>query len=144
MTTTEKVAYLKGLADGLNIDKASAEGKLFSAIIDVLDDLALSMEDLTDQIDAVDEDLGDLEEYVYEDDDDFCSGDCEGCDGCDGFGEFEEDSLYEIECPACHEIIYFDEELFDDDDDSIECPNCGTVLELDDIALEDEDDEDED
>ena len=143
MTTTEKVAYLKGLADGLNIDKASAEGKLFSAIIDVLDDLALSMEDLTDQIDAVDEDLGDLEEYVYEDDDDFCSGDCEGCDGCDGFGEFEEDSLYEIECPACHEIIYFDEELFDDDDDSIECPNCGTVLELDDIALEDDEEDDD-
>ncbi len=142
MTTTEKVAYLKGLADGLNVDKTSAEGKLFSAIIDVLDDLALSVEDLTDQIDAIDLDLSDLEEYVYEEDEDeFCDGDCEGCEGCDGFGEFEEDALYEFECPACHEIVYFDEELFDGEDDAIECPNCGTVLELDAMG-EDEEDED--
>ena len=136
MTTTEKVAYLKGLADGLNIDKASAEGKLFSAIIDVLDDLALDVEDLTDQIDAIDLDLSDLEEYVYEEDEDFC----EGCEGCDGYGDFEEEALYEFECPACHEIVYFDEELFDGEDDAIECPNCGTVLELD--AMAEEDDED--
>lgn len=138
MTTPEKVAYLKGLADGLNLDKNSAEGKLFSAIIDVLDDLALSVEDLTDQIDAVDEDLEMLEEYVYEgDEDDFCDGDCDGCEGCDGFNE---EAVYEIECPACHEIVYFDEELFEEDD-AFECPNCGTVLEMGDIIIEDEEDD---
>lgn len=140
MTTPEKVAYLKGLADGLNVDKNSAEGKLFTAIIDVLDDLALSVEDITDQMDAIDLDLTDLEEYVYEEED-FCDADCEGCEGCDGYGDFEEDALYEFECPACHEIVYFDEELFEGDDDSIECPNCGTVLALDAIGEDEEEDD---
>ena len=137
---TEKVAYLQGLAEGLDIKEDSKEGKLMLAIIDVLDDLALDVEDLTDQIDAIDLDLSDLEEYVYEEDEDFCEGDCEGCEGCDGYGDFEEEALYEFECPACHEIVYFDEELFDGEDDAIECPNCGTVLELD--AMAEEDDED--
>ena len=36
MTASEKVAYLKGLAEGLDIDKKSKEGKLFAAIIDTL------------------------------------------------------------------------------------------------------------
>ena len=30
MTASEKVAYLKGLAEGLDIDKKSKEGKLFA------------------------------------------------------------------------------------------------------------------
>ena len=46
MGITEKVAYLKGLAEGLGLDKDSKEGKLFAAIIDVLDDMALEIEDL--------------------------------------------------------------------------------------------------
>ena len=37
MTITEKVAYLKGLADGLDLDKdPSKEGKLIAKIIDIL------------------------------------------------------------------------------------------------------------
>ena len=40
MEISEKVAYLKGLAEGLNLDTESKEGKLIAAIIDVLDDMA--------------------------------------------------------------------------------------------------------
>ena len=37
MTISEKVAYLKGLADGLDLDQeTSKEGKLIAKIIDVL------------------------------------------------------------------------------------------------------------
>ena len=32
MTITEKAAYIKGLAEGLELDKDSKEGKLFAAI----------------------------------------------------------------------------------------------------------------
>ena len=81
MGITEKVAYLKGLADGLNLDKDSKEGKLFAAIIDVLDDMALEIEDmqelqmeLSEGLDAVSDDLEDIEDIVYEeweDDDDY-------------------------------------------------------------------------
>ena len=36
MSVSEKVAYLKGLMDGLDFDKDQKEGKLFTAIIDAL------------------------------------------------------------------------------------------------------------
>ena len=36
MTVTEKVAYLKGLAEGLGIEEDSKEGKLLKAVMDGL------------------------------------------------------------------------------------------------------------
>ena len=69
MTVTEKVSYLKGLAEGLGIDENEKNGKVIKAIIDVLDDLAFTVADLEDgfdelieQVDAIDEDLGSLED----------------------------------------------------------------------------------
>ena len=66
MTITEKVAYLKGLMEGLDLDKTTKEGKILSAMADILEDIALTVADNCDQIDAIDEDLESLEEYVYE------------------------------------------------------------------------------
>ena len=47
MGISEKVAYLKGLMEGMNLNADSNEGKLFLAIADVLDEIALEVEDLT-------------------------------------------------------------------------------------------------
>ena len=138
MTVTEKVAYLKGLVEGLDFDKNDKETKVINAVLDVLEDLALAVSDLddemvvvTEQLDAVDEDLADLEEIFYEEYDD-CDCDCD-CDcGCD-------DGLYEVECPTCGEMIYFDEEIILDG--KAECPACGEVLEFEehcDCCAEDE------
>lgn len=44
MEITEKVAYLKGLAEGMELDTEKKEGKLLAAIIDVLDDIALEID----------------------------------------------------------------------------------------------------
>lgn len=129
MTVTEKVAYLKGLVEGLDFDKDDKETKVINAVLDVLEDLALAVSDLddemelvTEQLDAVDEDLADLEEIFYDECDDCdCDDDCDCCD-CD-------DEMYEVECPACGEMIYFDEEIILDGE--AECPNCGEVLEFD-------------
>ena len=46
MTTSEKVAYLKGLAEGLGFDKESKEGRILDAILDILEDVAHDIEDL--------------------------------------------------------------------------------------------------
>jgi len=84
MTVSEKAAYLKGLADGLEIGKDTKEGKLFDAIIDLLSDMAEDLEDLGDavielgeEIDAVSDDLEDVEDFIFneddEDDDEACS-----------------------------------------------------------------------
>lgn len=123
MTISEKVAYIKGLADGLVLDDNNKQDKVLKAIIDVLDDIALTVEDLEDncaelgeQLDAVDEDLAALEDVVYEEDDDDCCCDCE-------------DDMYEVECPNCHDLIYVDEDMLCEE--SIDCPNCGTKLEFD-------------
>ena len=43
MKLTEKAAYLKGLADGLEYDKTTKEGKLIAALIDLTEALADSI-----------------------------------------------------------------------------------------------------
>ncbi|HZJ77234.1 MAG TPA: hypothetical protein VFD52_00330 [Clostridia bacterium] len=121
MTVTEKAAYLKGLAEGINLEESKPETKIIKAMLDVIDDLALSVSDLEDelaivseQIDAVDEDLDEIESYVYED--------------MDYYSENEED-FYEVECPACHEVICVDGDILEEG--SINCPNCDELLEFD-------------
>lgn len=130
MTVTEKVAYLKGLVEGLDFDADKKETKVINAVLDVLEDLALAVSDLddemvvvTEQLDAVDEDLADLEEIFYEECDD-CDCDCDDCD-CDC--DCDED-MYEVECPNCGELIYFDEEIIFEG--KADCPACGEVLEF--------------
>ena len=127
MTITEKVAYLKGLAEGLAIDESKPEAKLINAIIDVLDDMALTVSDLEDgldlfseQLDAVDEDLDELEGFVYEDLDDCCCDDC-----CD---DEDEEEYYDVECPSCGEVICVDGDILEEG--SINCPKCNELLEF--------------
>ena len=141
MTTIEKVAYLKGLFEGMEIDESTKEGKLLKAVVEVLGELAedhADLEDyvaeLTEQVDAVDEDLSSLEDVGYEELDDECDGDCEGCDGCDDL----DDDLYDVTCPSCKESFEVDEETLLDG--GVDCPNCGEHLEFD---IEDDEDEDE-
>lgn len=136
MTVSEKVAYLKGLAEGMQLDTEKNEGKLLAAIIEVLGEITDEIDSLDDaqielaeQLDAVDEDLSALEDIIYEDDE--CE-DCEGCDGCDyddDYDEFDDDEVYEVTCPKCNDVIYLDAEMLEEG--GIDCPNCGTDLEFD-------------
>ena len=145
MTISEKVAYLKGLADGLDLDKEpSKEGKLIAKIIDVLEDVGLAVEDMESEIEAIGdvldevaEDVSDLETVVFEDfddedeDDDFlCSGACPA--NLEDLG----DDFFEIECPECGEDIVIDESVLDVGE--VSCPNCGSRFSMD-LVDEDED-----
>ena len=130
MTIIEKAAYLKGLAEGLNLGKDTAEAKLIGALIDIVGDLAKAqsetdedLEYLNDYVEELDEDLGALEEEVYDLDDDCCcdDDDCD-CDCCDCCGDEE----FEVTCPACGETIVFDG-LTDPEEDMV-CPNCHEKL----------------
>lgn len=149
MTASEKVAYLKGLAEGLGVSAEDKCGKLTLAMIDVLESLANDVEDLeantadlADAIDDIGEDMayledmciGDLEddEDDYDDDDD---NECSGCPGCSGDSDEQE---YEVTCPQCGEVITVYES--DLDFGSILCTRCGADLEFD---LDEEDDEDD-
>ena len=142
MTTAEKVAYLKGLMEGMNIDRESNEGKLFSVIADILNDVALDIEelesdifDLGEDVDAISDDLSDVEDYLFEDDDD---DDDDYDDDDEDYDEDEEPLFFEVTCPACENTITVDEDVVNLG--AIQCPNCGEMLEFE----FDEDDEEED
>lgn len=127
MTISEKVAYLKGLAEGLDLDTTkSKEGKLISVMIGILEEVGLSIEDLEDntaalgeEIDAISEDLSDVEEIVYDEDEDD-----------------EDDDFFEVECPNCGAEIDIDEDILDQG--TVECPACGEKFVIDLCDDEDE------
>ncbi len=135
---TEKAAYIKGLAAGLELDETTKEGKVLAALLELVEDLTADLAEIHKDIDEIDDDLNDLSDYVEEldddlqsvedfldeepydededeDEDDECDGDCDNCDGCDG-------DYYEIVCPSCGETVCFDEEL---DPENLICPACG-------------------
>ncbi|MBQ6333306.1 MAG: hypothetical protein IJI34_11180 [Clostridia bacterium] len=120
---SEKVAYLDGLMEGLNIQE-DKYAKIFTAIVDALDLIAEEISDhedtLADLDDSVEEIFENLDEY-----DDFLYGD----EDEDEEDEFDEDDFFEIVCPNCGETIYFDQDMLDTPDGLI-CPNCNEPIEL--------------
>lgn len=139
MTISERVAYLKGLAEGLELSSDSKEGKVIAGMLEALEDIANELADMTDRLDVLDEDLADVEDIVYDDEDDDYDFDDD---------DEDDDGVYEFECPNCHETVYFDDSLFegdDDDDFELECPACGAkldgVFEFEDEDGDDQDDE---
>ena len=135
MGISEKIAYLKGLMEGMNVDTESNEGKLFAAVVDVLDEIALEVEDLTDEVMELGDGLDVISDDVYDewDDDD---------DDDDDDEEDEEEECYATTCPECEEEIFFDDTMLEDGE--IICPNCGAKLEFDLSDLADAADEDKD
>lgn len=127
MTISEKVAYLKGLAEGLDLDTTkSKEGKLISVMIGIMEELAMSVEDLEqnalnlgEEIDVLSDDLADVEEVVYDEDEDY------------------DDDWFEVECPSCGADIVVDEDALSEGE--VECPSCGTRYAME-LTEDDEED----
>ena len=150
---TEKLSYIQGLCEGLELDGATKEGKVLLAIVDLLDDvtdtvsqLDSDVDQIYDEIDAIDEDLTDVEDALLyddedEDDEDECSCGCghhhhdEEEDDEDLTDLYDEENpLYVLTCPYCGEEVYMDEEtLFslDEETPAYDCPHCGERIELD-------------
>ena len=98
MSINEKAAYLKGLADGLEIDNTTKEGKLIAALIDLtqelcaavemldtdMDEVACELEELREYIEEIDEDLSDVEDFL---DEECCCEDDEDHDDLDEYGD---------------------------------------------------------
>ena len=118
MNMSERVAYLRGLAEGMELDTEKKEGKLFFAVLDTLETAAAELaalraenEALSEALDAVNSDLEDVEEIVF-----------------DGEPDGEGEECYATTCPACQETVYFDETVLDEG--GVECPYCGEKLEF--------------
>ena len=137
MTISEKAAYLKGLMDGLNLDTEKAEGKMISAMVELLCDVTKRLSDveettiaISDELDEIEEDLDAIEDFIMDVEDDCdccCGGDCD-CDDCDCECDCDCDEvIYEAEC-ACGNIVEFDEDTLEQG--SIVCDKCGETLEF--------------
>lgn len=130
MTVTERVAYLKGLFEGLGIDGEKKEGKVLKGMLDTLEELAYTVTDLEqqnaelmDELDEIYEDLSAIEEDL----------------GMDNDFDTPDENLYQVICPTCDENIYIDDEMLAEG--SIRCPACGEALEFDLSALDEDYDE---
>lgn len=113
----DKVAHLKEMAGGLKVGESQEYGNLLNSIIEALDVLTGEVEKLDsqqvkmqEQVNTIDEDLGTLEEEVY---------DSEDYDG----------ELIEITCPHCEEVISFTEDAISEEGE-VECPDCHKTFEV--------------
>lgn len=117
MNLTEKAAYIRGLAEGMELPD-SKEGRIIKELLTLVSELAEEVHDidesvmeLGDELDGLAEEVGDL--YDLEDED-----------------EDEDEDLYEITCPDCGEKIFLDyDELCEEP--SVTCPACGADICID-------------
>ena len=120
---TNRAAYLKGLAEGMRLDKETNEGRLLSEIIDFLNDAAAEINAIdneqgfiADKIDDMDEEIEVIGNEVFDEfyDDDY---------------DDDDDNEFSIRCQECGEdICVTDDDLMEGE---VVCPNCGTEIEFD-------------
>lgn len=118
------LSYIQGILEGDEKHHQHVEYKAVHRLLDIVDQLVEAVEqldrrqlELEEYVEAIDEDLNDLELLVYEDDD---------------FDE-EFDEPVHVICPECGEDVVVEEEDLENDSIELLCPKCNTVLELKDI-----------
>lgn len=120
----ERVSYLQGLTEGLEVRDQSKEGRVINSIIEVLgevvdslDTLWLEHQRLEDFTESIDEEISLLE-----------GGDIDVSD--------EEDEI-EVTCPRCHDVVCFSADVMDDDDIvEVTCPNCEEIVYVNDGSFD--------
>lgn len=133
-----RISYLRGLADGMDVGTTSREGKILTELIHLLDDmyaevkeLHVRVEETEEYVEAIDEDLEDLELLLYDDADELYETvtDCDEHEldnQYDDYYDLDDDdeayayenrnddrahleTSYQIECPSCDEVIFLHE-----------------------------------
>ena len=156
MKLTEKIAYMKGLLDGMELDGSTKEGKAILQMAEVMeemgvyiDDLQSQVDELTELCDLLDHDLGDVESDLYcddgderefsddddeeDDDEDFEIGQVLPADYDDyAYEDDDEEEFdevqYVVNCPSCDETVSLSERQLEEG--SMVCPHCGELLEF--------------
>lgn len=129
---SEKVSYLQGLSEGLNISDGNPQGKIITGILGVLDDISGILVDMRSEfsivkeyIESIDDDLFELEEN-FKQDKNVVELTCDNCgeELCFDADLVEDDDVIEIICPRCNEVVFINDGSFDYDysdyDDEVE------------------------
>lgn len=114
LTVKERIAYVRGLIEGADAFSRDEKGRtiwenlllICDALADTVQELEASQEEMETYLEAVDQDLTELEEGVV-----------------DG-----PETLVEVECPQCGEGVCFEEGFLYDENVEVSCPECGTQL----------------
>jgi len=134
---TDRTSYLRGLADGLGLDKEKKETRLLMEMLTVMDEMAQKVsatedkvEELGDYMEELDSDLGEVEEVLFGDDEDGCG--CCDCDECDDEDEDEDEELEELsfDCPHCGKTVMLKAADIDYDQSPV-CQHCGKPFFID-------------
>lgn len=136
----ERASYLKGLAEGMKLQPATDANKMILALLDLVSDMAGKLEELSDAhdelndyVESIDDDLADLEEVLFSDDEDE-----ELYEDDEDEDEDDEDDI-SYACPNCgHEIVFRASEV--DFEEEFLCPECGKPV-FPELQYDDEDDD---
>ena len=117
MGISENAAYIKGLFEGYELDKASKEGRIISELLTLVADMADKInaleadnKELHEYVEELDHDLGELEEEVY-----FYDEDEDEYDDYDDLNDFDDEEFDDV-------ADIFDEELMSDMDYDLNPP----------------------
>jgi hypothetical protein len=127
----KRITYLRGWTDGLELEESSREGRILSEIIQILDEMSgelralnARVEETESYVEAVDEDLADMEWLLYDEEDDLYEtvddddaeeaydlDDSEDAWVYDRWRARDEgyETAYEFACPSCQEMIFLHE-----------------------------------
>lgn len=132
---TDRVSYLKGMAAGMKLNMEKDSNKLMLEMLTLMGEMAEEMaamaekhNDLSEYVESIDDDLADLEETLFGDEEAFEEEDVEEFEGedeeDDEDGELGEDELISYACPHCEHELSFRASDVDFDEDFL-CPACG-------------------
>ena len=131
MDLNAKAAYIRGLMTGMEFDPASKNGKVIAAMMDLLEEMAATvtehdhaLDQAFDELDAIDEDLDDLTDALFDTDDE------------DKEDAQEDEAEYEVTCPNCGAVTTVDEDTLLNQE--LVCPNCGAAFDIE-LAPDEED-----
>lgn len=147
---SDKVSYLRGLAEGMDLDTSGKEGKLLAQIIEALDlvsecfdEVDERCDEMSDIIDSMDSDLTDLLERAEEEDEDFdLDFDDEEDDEEEDYDFDDDDEECDYPCDCCADSE--DDEEDDEEDDAFGmyvgclCSECHGMFS---VAVSDDEDQ---
>jgi DNA repair exonuclease SbcCD ATPase subunit len=145
MSAKEKIAWLKGLLSGLEIEGKDA--KIFGAVAEALDALATQIEEQNEQIESLRNLYDELEEECTALGEDILVLE----DLFDEYSKRENEegdkyaaSYVSVTCPSCASVFYSEQGKNKDGDETIECPDCGKKFSLDFAFINDDNQEEMD
>ena len=129
---TDRISFLKGMAAGMKLNMDKDANKLMLEMLTVMGEMAEEMaamaekhNDLTEYVESIDDDLADLEETLFgEEDGEELDEDMDGEEDEDGLTE---DDLILYACPHCGHELEFRASDVDFDEDFL-CPVCNKPI----------------